>query len=377
MTADIAFIGGRGLFSNYGGVENAIREITLQLAEKQTLINVYGINNEIDSIFELPQNVKRISIYSWIYQFLGQHGLIFSSVLLAIFRDRPRLVIVFASGPCIFTPLLRLGGLKVITSLRAIDSERDKWGVISRQILRLGEYCAWKFPQHFTVNSLDMVRLFKAKRKDVVFIANGAKAATRGDEHILEQLKVKPFQYFLFAARLDPVKRLDILLVAHSLLRDMMRFPLIVAGGHVKDPEYERTIQALANDQVFFIGHISQDQLNPLMYYCRAFILPSILEGMSNSLLSAMASKRPVIAADVPANRDVIKEETDALFTADDINELSIKMFKLAAEPEYCTDLGNRLHKVTEAHYSWKKTASQFYQLAKPLIKNTNKYDNP
>ncbi len=376
MTADIAFIGGRGLFSNYGGVENAIREITLQLAEKEIFIHVYGVNNEIDSIFELPQNVKRISIYSWIYQFLGQHGLIFSSVLLAIFRDRPRLVIVFASGPCIFTPVLRLGGLKVITSLRAIDSERDKWGVISRQILRLGEYCAWKFPHHFTVNSLDMVRLFKAKRNDVVYIANGAKAAIQENEHILKQLKIKPFQYFLFAARLDPVKRLDKLLEAHSLLPDTMRLPLIVAGGHVKDPEYEKTIQALANDQVFFTGHISQDQLNPLMHNCRAFILPSILEGMSNSLLSAMASKRAVLAADVPANRDVIKEETDALFTADNINELSIKMLKLAAEPEYCADLGNRLHKVTKAHYSWEKTASQFYQLAKPLIKKTYKHDN-
>lgn len=361
---DMAFIGGRGLFSNYGGVENAIREIALEVSKKSESIIVYGASNENENAFSLPQNLTRVDCPLWIYEKLGQHGLILFCVLHALFVGRPKVVYLFASGPCIFTPLLRLGGIKVITSLRAVDSARDKWGKVSQKILQMGEYCSWRFSNAFTVNSKEMVEIYTPKRGDVKFIPNGAKGIETKGEGRLNELGLTAHSYFLFAARLDPVKRLHILLEAHSKLPKETRPPLVVAGGHVKDKQYEQQLIDMAAPDVIFVGHISKKDLDPLMAHCRAFILPSVLEGMSNSILSAMAAGKPVLAADVPANSDLIAFR-DALFTADDAVELQDKLAVLSTDNEFCATLGAKLKERAKTEYSWSTTSEKFYQLSK------------
>ncbi|WP_162064157.1 glycosyltransferase family 1 protein [Vibrio taketomensis] len=48
----IAFIGGRGLFSNYGGVENATREIAKEFTNHENMtVLVYSVKGEKDEVF--------------------------------------------------------------------------------------------------------------------------------------------------------------------------------------------------------------------------------------------------------------------------------------------------------------------------------------
>lgn len=360
---DIGFIGGRGISSNYGGVENATREVTLELSKKPLNIIVYGVATEEQK--ELPTNLNSVDCPAWIYRTLGQHGLIFWSVLHAIFISRPKVVYLFASGPCVFTPLLRIGCLKVVTSLRAIDSARDKWGKLNTKILQFGEYCAWRFANSFTVNSREMTEHYSKNRADVVFIPNGAKTISNTRASLPNKLKGKEF--FLFAARFDPVKRLHLLLEANARL-DVANAPvLVIAGGNSKDLEYENELRAYESESVIFLGHISQLELEPLMLNCKAFILPSILEGMSNSLLSAMVNGKAVLAADIFANSDVIKY-SDALFEADNVLALTKGLEKLATEDDFCVQLGEFLRQRAIDNYSWKATAEQFYSEGKDFL---------
>jgi len=118
-----AFIGGRGFSSNYGGVENATREICLELSLKDTEIFIYGLSSE-PSVTR--KNIKLITCPSYLYEYFGHHIMILYCVLHTVFILRPKVVFLFASGPCIFTPLIRLTGIKVVSSLRAVDSARDK-----------------------------------------------------------------------------------------------------------------------------------------------------------------------------------------------------------------------------------------------------------
>lgn len=360
---NFAFIGGRGIFSNYGGVENATREVTLELSKKDINLLVYGVAGEEDNNFDLPLNLKSVSSPAWLYKKLGQHGMITFCVLHTLFVSRPKVVYLFASGPCVFTPLLRLGGIKVVTSLRAIDSARDKWGWMSRNILRFGEFCAWRFSNSFTVNSREMEKHYRNKRKDVVFIPNGAKAVKSSKELpgvIGEQ------EFFLFAARFDPVKRLHLLLEAYSKL-DIEQAPLLViAGGNAKDSNYEEQLKKYESEKIIFMGHLSESELTPLMNNCRAFILPSILEGMSNSLLSAMAAGKPVLAANVPANSDLLDCD-DALFIADDVSKLLEGLHRLAQDDAFCNNLGERLKQRATECFSWESTANKFYSEAKTI----------
>jgi len=359
---NVVFLGGRGIYSNYGGVENAIREISLEMSSKPIIINVYGVKGEDDNTFKKPENINSINIPNIIYKFFGQHGFILYCVLHILLTSRPTVVIIFASGPCLFTPIFRIFGIKVITSLRAIDSARDKWGLISRNILKLGEFFAWKYSNIFTVNSKAMFNYFSPKRSEVNFIPNGAKRISPDFSTELSQYGLINKKYFLFAARLDPVKRLHILLEAHSKINECEKIPLVVAGGNVKDKKYEEHLKTYSNDNVLFLGHLNSRQLEPLMKHCRAFILPSILEGMSNSLLSAMASSKAILAADIPENRDVVKLE-EVLFQRDNADELKNKLEKFISDDEYCNIIGQKLYEISKKEYSWKTTAEKFYSL--------------
>jgi len=374
----IAFIGGRGFKSSYGGVENAIREIVLEMTKIADLSNnnielaVCGVTDpKHEGNHATPSNVRILGCPLWIYQKFGQHGLTVFGVVRLIFSYRPKVAIVFASGPCLFIPILRLFGIKVVSSLRAVDSHRDKWGKVSRTILKIGEYCAWRFAHVFTVNSKDMFNQFRHYRSDVIFLPNGARKATKGSyQYVMNILFDSPLQkerYFLFAARLDPVKRLHLLLQAHAQLKEEERLPLVVAGGHSKSTEYQDHLLEYADSKVLFVGHIDENLLAPLMRHCRAFILPSVLEGMSNSLLSAMASERAVIASNIPANRDVLNCD-DATYEADNLNQLKHKLKQLAQNESFAKILGLRLAKQAEQHHCWARTSQLLFAQITPYL---------
>ena len=87
---NIAFIGGRGYFSNYGGVENATREISLELAKKNLNIIIYGVKESTQNL--VAKNITTLGCPKFIYNLFGQHGLILFSVLHAIFLSRPKVV---------------------------------------------------------------------------------------------------------------------------------------------------------------------------------------------------------------------------------------------------------------------------------------------
>ncbi len=367
---DLAILGGRGYHSNYGGVENAVREIADQTVERHKLnLLVYGTDSS-----ELPSsnfhNHRLSFVYPprSIYRYLGQHGAVLFCVFHILCLTRPTVVLVFASGPCVFVPLLRLFGFPVISSLRAIDSARSKWGITSRTILRLGEYFAWRSASTFTANSMEMIRLFSTRRANATFIPNGSSPAREGKSLIMDTLGLSSNEFLLFAARLDPVKRLDILLQAHSQLEISQRLPLVIAGGHSKSEQYRQHLSSYAGRDVFFLGHLAASDLEPLMFHCRAFLLPSVLEGMSNSLLTAMATGRAVLASDIAPNADLL-EDPEALFKADDIDDLRTALLRLCRDPSFAAALGMRLKQHAQKNYSWPRTADMFYTELLPYIR--------
>tara|TARA_B100001063_G_scaffold70884_1_gene64984 strand:- start:6299 stop:7420 length:1122 start_codon:yes stop_codon:yes gene_type:complete len=364
----VAFLGGRGITSNYGGVENATRAIATNLINYDDITPlVYGVKQSHSQKHNCLDGLVSIDAPLFIYNLMGQHGMILWCVLHIVFISRPKVVVVFASGPCIFVPFLRMFGIKVISSLRAIDSKRGKWSFFNEKVLELGEFFAWKFSNEFTVNSLAMQKYYSAWRK-AHFIPNGSEIINneKNTFDLSSQLPLKKNQFFFFAARLDPVKRLHLLLEAHSELPENCSIPLVIAGGNCKDKNYENYLKSFACNNVFFLGHVSPTVVDSYMINCKAFVLPSILEGMSNSILSAMINGKPVIAANVPENLDLL-EVDDAVFEADSKDLLKEKLIAIATNDDFCLSLGKKLKTIAKNNYSWEKTSLNFYNLIKEI----------
>jgi glycosyltransferase involved in cell wall biosynthesis len=71
------------------------------------------------------------------------------------------------------------------------------------------------------------------------------------------------------------------------------------------------------------------------------FVLPSLAEGISNTILEAMASGLPVIATDVGGNADLVEAGiTGQIVPAGDPQALADQIVKLAKAPSQAKTMG-------------------------------------
>jgi len=120
-------------------------------------------------------------------------------------------------------------------------------------------------------------------------------------------------------ARLDPIKDHSTLLKAFSVIsRQHMNAHLVVIG----DGETRNELERSGAKQVHFLG--GRDDIPELIRNLDLFVLPSLNEGISNTILEAMASGVPVVASRVGGNPELVREGVDgALFPAGDADALA------------------------------------------------------
>jgi len=83
------------------------------------------------------------------------------------------------------------------------------------------------------------------------------------------------------------------------------------------------------------------------------FILPSLAEGISNTILEAMASSLPVIATDVGGNADLVKSGvTGQIVPAGDPEALADQIVKLAKAPSQAKTMGRLGRERVEEKFS-------------------------
>ena len=113
--------------------------------------------------------------------------------------------------------------------------------------------------------------------------------------------------HFLFVARVMKEKGIDLFLAAaHRFASPNVIFDIC---GPCDDIRY---LKILKNDAAV-VYHGAQKNLIPFYEKCSCFLYPSYYpEGMSNVLLEAAASGRPVIAADRPGCRETLEDGVTA-----------------------------------------------------------------
>jgi sugar transferase (PEP-CTERM/EpsH1 system associated) len=115
--------------------------------------------------------------------------------------------------------------------------------------------------------------------------------------------------------RLVAVKNYGLLLQALARLSPDTRWRLVLIGDGPERQQLETTADGLGiGARVSFLGH--REDVAELLGDLDLFVLPSASEGMSNTLLEAMAAGVAVIASDVGGNREVIEPGRSGLLFA-------------------------------------------------------------
>ncbi len=135
--------------------------------------------------------------------------------------------------------------------------------------------------------------------------------------------------------RLDPVKDYKTLIKAFiSLSNSFRNIRLMVIGNGAEDVVLKKLVtQAGIKDRVAFMGMRND---TPELFRCMdVFVLPSVAEGISNTILEAMASGLPVIATDIGGNPELVRDqETGFLFPSGDVGCLSTLLKKYIVQPQ-------------------------------------------
>lgn len=179
-----------------------------------------------------------------------------------------------------------------------------------------------------------------------VVIPNGVVPAATDSmisrDQLLDELGL-PAETRLIGAvgRLWPQKRYKDLIWAADLLksaRDDVHF-LIVGDGPQRDRLREYRNQLGIGDRVHFLG--ARDDVPQLLPHLDCFWLGSGFEGQSNALMEAMSAAVPVVATDIPGNRDlVVPGATGYLVPVGDVAEFARKTNQLLDNNQLARQFG-------------------------------------
>ena len=171
-------------------------------------------------------------------------------------------------------------------------------------------------------------------------------------------------------ARLEPVKdHSNLLRACHELKKFSDDFVLIVVGdGTLRQQLSDEAAGLQIDDRVIFTGtrHDITDIVNELDIY----VLSSISEGISLTLLEAMSCCLPVVATNVGGNPEVVKEgETGYLVPPRDPALFAEKLLCLIGDGEMRTDMGNAGRARVERFFNLSQTAKNYEKLYSELLR--------
>lgn len=173
--------------------------------------------------------------------------------------------------------------------------------------------------------------------------------------------------------RLAEVKDHKTLLLAFSKLIKLhpemrLHARLIIVGGGSLAGTLSSLIDELdVTDLVWMTG--DRDDIPQLLQLMDVFVLPSLAEGISNTVLEAMACGLPVIATDVGGNSELIRAGLNGvLVPVSNAKEMSLAMAELAISPENRVLLGANAVKKVQSQHDWDRTVSAYLDLYDTLL---------
>ncbi|MFQ5849160.1 MAG: glycosyltransferase family 4 protein [Candidatus Binatia bacterium] len=175
----------------------------------------------------------------------------------------------------------------------------------------------------------------------------------------------------LYVGSLIPRKGLEVLVEAIHLMRsDTAQFLVILIGeGEKRLPLEERVRHLGLSQNIRFLGSMPSNRIPLWMVASDLFVLPSFHEGRPNVLLEAMSSGLPVIATDIPGNRDLVTVGENALLVPPgDPAALAVALNKLIADRELRAQMGRGARlSIQEMGLTWEECASKHIRLYREL----------
>ena len=344
------------LANHSGGLYDFRKDLIAELKKHASVTAVVPHNDRWEDLHKLADRVIELPI-----ERRGMNPIHDSKLFRqyrAMLKDaKPDLVLTYTIKPNIYGGLAcRMAHIPYAVNITGLGSAIENGGWLKKFVLVLYKPA---------LKSAKVVFFENAGNRDILVatgvVPNGRDVVLNGAGVNLEDYPYQPYPQegpvrFLFVGRVMHEKGVDELFAAvkriKHLYRDGVEFHIVGSFEEAYKPvvdELERTGVAKY--------HGYQSDMKPFYAMASCIVLPSYHEGMSNVLLEAAASGRPLITSDIPGCREAVEDGVSGyLCPTKNADALYDAMQRFAKQPEsWRAEMGRRGRERMEQKFS--KTA--------------------
>jgi len=188
--------------------------------------------------------------------------------------------------------------------------------------------------------------------------------------HNLIKEKIGDKRIFLYMGRIANEKNIEALLKAWRQTKSKNCLLLIVGDGPMK-PSLEHNFSDLEKKDLIWWGEESNLEIRvAIMQLAEVFFLPSLVEGLSLSLLEAMSSGTACVATDAGADGEVLDSGAGIVISTDDVTtQLKTLIPILENHPDFTKILGVKARKRVIERYTIEKNINHLENVYSQLKK--------
>jgi glycosyltransferase involved in cell wall biosynthesis len=275
-------------------------------------------------------------------------------------------------GNSVLAGILKLRGSHVIVNVDGDDFRRLKWHPFARWWLKQSEEWATKSSDVVIADNQTVVDRYERDYGfKTTYLSYGAPAKPiQAGKETLRRLGLKAGEYVLYAGRLTPENRPDLLIRAYEKVKG--DWPCVVVGGAGYETEYGAELERIAGGRVKLVGPIYGEGYRELSAHCGIFVLPGVVEATRLVLLDQMGFGNAIVYQDCAATREVIGKAGMPFGPVNAETSLAEKLNELIAEPPKRESMRKAALERAAANYNWEKVTDEYEKILGSLAQVKN-----
>jgi glycosyltransferase involved in cell wall biosynthesis len=259
-------------------------------------------------------------------------------------------------------------GLPVVATFHVpYDSRFSLWQGISSALYRLYAQSLASFDRViiFSEQQKSLLENYGVPAINVSVIPNGVDAEKYSPAPSDFKQRIEASVLIGYLGRVDPEKNVDVLIRAFQDIDAAEDVKLVVIGGGSDRRRLERRYRGA---RILFTGQVLEEaERIAMLRDMDVFVLPSLVEGLSLSLLEAMSCGVAPVATDVGADGEALRAAGILLDPKDLDGQLRLVLRTLLDFPDFRTELARRARARVLERYSLSDNLDRLLALYREL----------